>query len=193
MTIYDVTTGEVERKLTGPCGDLRCVVFSPTDGHVAVVGRNGQIRVWSTADWKVALEINADQQRVRNLAYSPDGAKLAAAGDGRTIGLWDAHTGELLHRLTAKPAKIMSLAFCGDELLATGGSDNVVRIWDLTKPAERWHLSGHSGSVAALACDPQTGVLASGSFDTTVRVWQFDLQGPAAETAAQPALLPDLK
>ncbi len=47
--------------------------------------------------------------------------------------------------------------------------------------------------MAALACDPETGVLASGSFDTTVRVWQFDLQGPAAETAAQPQLLPELK
>ena len=150
---------------------------------MAVAGRSGQIRVWSTSDWQVVLEIDADQQRLRNLAYSPDGAKLAAAGTGGRIGLWDAHSGKLLHKLTAKPAKIMSLAFCGDELLATGGSDNTVRIWDLTKPAERWSLPGHSGSVAALACDPQTGVLASGSFDTTIRVWQFDVQARRPETA----------
>ena len=158
-----------------------------------MAGRSGQIRVWSTSDWQVVLEIDADQQRLRNLAYSPDGAKLAAAGDGRRIGLWDARSGKLLHRLTAKPAKIMSLAFCGDDLLATGGSDNTVRIWDLTKPAERWSLPGHSGSVAALACDPQTGVLASGSFDTTIRVWQFDVQGAQAETAREPGLLPTVR
>ncbi len=87
----------------------------------------------------------------------------------------------------------MSLAFCGDELLATGGSDNTVRIWDLTKPAERWSLPGHSGSVAALACDPQTGVLASGSFDTTIRVWQFDVQAAQTETAREPGLLPRVR
>ena len=45
-------SGKVERKLARSVRDLRCVVFSPGDERVAVVGRNGQIRVWSTADWK---------------------------------------------------------------------------------------------------------------------------------------------
>ena len=194
VTIYDVESGKAGTQTDRSLRRFAAAWSSrPTTSGWRWSDATARFAFGRRPTGKSSLEINADQQRVRNLAYSPDGAKLAAAGDGRTIGLWDAHTGELLHRLTAKPAKIMSLAFCGDELLATGGSDNVVRIWDLTKPAERWHLSGHSGSVAALACDPETGVLASGSFDTTVRVWQFDLQGPVAETAAQPALLPELK
>jgi WD40 repeat protein len=39
-------------------------------------------------------------------------------------------------------------------------------------------LEGHTGTVAALACDSSGCVLVSGSYDTTVRVWQL------AESAA---------
>ena len=105
------------------------MVFSPDGTSLAAVGRSGQLLVWRTSDWKVALEIPADSLRIRSLAYSPDGQKIAAAGEGRNVGIWDAHTGKELARLTCKPAKVMSLVFCGDDVLATGGSDNVIRIW----------------------------------------------------------------
>jgi WD40 repeat protein len=38
---------------------------------------------------------------------------------------------------------------------------------------------GHTGSVSALAWDSPAGVLISGSYDTTVRVWQLSSQGTA--------------
>jgi WD40 repeat protein len=66
--------------------------------------------------------------------------------------------------------------FVDNQTLATGGSDNRIHIWDLNSRVVIKTLVGHTGSVAALACDGTGATLVSGSYDTTVRVW--NLRGP---------------
>ena len=56
--------------------------------------------------------------------------------------------------------------------MATSGSDNEIRLWDLAKRQQTARLDGHTGSVSALAFD--RGLLVSGSYDTTVRLWKID-------------------
>ena len=74
----------------------------------------------------------------------------------------------------------MSLTFCGPGQLASGGSDNLVRIWDLTRRVQVSQLSGHTGSVVTLAYGGK--VLLSSGYDTTVHVWTND--GEPAKAAA---------
>ena len=57
--------------------------------------------------------------------------------------------------------------------LAVGGSANLIRVWNLTADNEPVELFGHAGSVSCLAWNNARGVLASGSFDTTVRLWKL--------------------
>ena len=68
---------------------------------------------------------------------------------------------------------VLSLAFCGPAKLAAGGSDNLIRLWDLATRSEQYRLVGHTGSVTTLVWDAEASVLVSGSFDTTVRFWRL--------------------
>ena len=70
-----------------------------------------------------------------------------------------------------RPAKVYALTFIGPRYLASGGSDNLIRIWDLATAAEVGRLVGHEGSVATLDCDQD--VLVSGGYDATVRIWSI--------------------
>jgi hypothetical protein len=176
--------GELLRTLSGPCNDLRAVAFSPNCQRVAAAGRNGQLIVWDTESGNVALEITAGTARIRTLAYSPEGDQILSAGDGRFLCAWDAQSGAPLHKIPAKGAKVLALTFCTPQIVATAGSDNLVHVWDWTTQSEKFQLYGHTGTVAALACDPQTATLVSGSYDTTVRVWKLD--APASPRMAQP-------
>lgn len=55
--------------------------------------------------------------------------------------------------------------------LASGGTDNTIKIWDVTSGRELRALTGHTGWVKALAVSGDGRWLASGSNDRTVRVW----------------------
>ena len=121
----------------------------------------------------VERNVPADHQRIRAIAFSPDGTRLASAGDGEMIRIWNVGTGSQELELPARPAKVMSMVYLNDHTLATGGTDNQICLWDLNSRTVTKQLIGHTGSVAALACDHAGTTLVSGSFDTTLRIWDL--------------------
>jgi len=64
-----------------------------------------------------------------------------------------------------------SLAVLPDNKLASGSSDETIKIWDLISGQCINTLKGHSGSVNSLAVLPDNK-LASGSSDKTIKIWK---------------------
>ncbi len=159
---------------------MRCVCFSPDGLHMAAAGRNGRIRFWGSADEVHVRDVQGHTQRVRALAFSPDGTRLASAGEDRVARIWDVTNGQMDLELPTPGAKVMSLTYIDRDRVATGGTDNKIRLWDLVTRRELAVLEGHTGTVATL--DAQNGILVSGSFDTTARIWSIDAaQGTIAK------------
>jgi WD40 repeat protein len=173
LEVVNASTGQTSQELDGPCVDIRTVAFSPTGDLMAAAGRNGKIRVWNVTDGSNHRDIDTDGRRIHALAFSPDGTRIAAAGRSTTIEIFEAATGASVMTLATRPAKVHSLIFLDSQHLATGGTDNCIRIWDLDSKLADRQLVGHSGTIAALACDSTGRVLVSGSYDTTLRVWNL--------------------
>lgn len=189
VRIYDVEQNDLARKIPCSCRDIRAIAFSPLGDSLASGGRDGQLRIWSIADGSLQIETQAHLQRIRALAYAPDGKHIATAGDGPHLVISDALTGEETNRLLCRPGKTHALVFVDQNLLVTGGSGNQLRVWDLQQNRQTYRLIGHLGSVASLDCHSEAGVLISGSFDTTIRLWNlpFDEDSQTADRTRETA------
>ena len=168
LRIYNVSRGSFVTQLEGPSADLRAMVFAPDDRMIAVGGRSGTVRVWHRDDSYRAADYTPHSQRIRALAFSPDGRLLLSSGDDRKIHVRSLASGRGVD-LPPRPAKVYALTFVAPRYLAAGGSDNLIRIWDLYSATEVGRLEGHQGSVATLDCN--SDILVSGGYDTVVRVW----------------------
>jgi WD40 repeat protein len=187
--------GQTVSELAAPGRDTRAVMFSPDGQWLAAGARNGKLSVWHLPQIAPVIEaLAADRRPLYAVAFSPDGEWVATGGDSEVIGVWNAQTGK--KRLSIRrTGKTRSLVFCGPDLLAAGGTDNKVRIWDLGRveklaPGNNVHvedtqLVGHQGSVTTLVYDARTETIISGSYDTTVRVWSLKPGAPRTTSAEE--------
>jgi len=188
LEIVNTSTGQSIQEFGCACADNRAVAFSPDGARMAAAGRNGQIRIWNVQNGTLERDIATDTRRIRVLAFSPDGAWLAAAGDGTTIHIYDVATDLQVMSLPARPGRVLAMVFLDKHRLAVGGTMNRIHLWDLDSGVVSCELAGHTGSVAALACTKDGNTLVSGSYDTTVRIWDLSsLPGASSPALASQA------
>jgi WD40 repeat protein len=68
---------------------------------------------------------------------------------------------------------VFALVFSPDaKNLLSGGSDHIMRCWDVHTGREVGHLDGHAGSIRGLAISPDGHYIASCGDDRTVHLWK---------------------
>jgi WD40 repeat protein/tRNA A-37 threonylcarbamoyl transferase component Bud32 len=176
VRIWDAATLNELLPLTGHTQRVRCLAFSPDGDRLVSGADDGRIRCWNAAPLperpphRPLRTFSGHEQPIHAVNLTPDGRRLISAED-HAARVWDLETG--IGLLTYKYSRyICAVAVRPDgQAVATGGSDQVIRIWDPRTGADLHQLRGHTHSIRALVFHPDGVRLASASHDGTVRLW----------------------
>jgi hypothetical protein len=156
-----------------------CWSFSGAENRVAFFeDSTSMIHVHDTATGKLLGKFGNYPDLV-SLALSPSGNMLAVWMEGsRNVQIWDLRTGKhhrfLILDQKAKYNDVACLLWSADNrMLAVGGLDNSVRLWEVASAQVRREFRGHLARASCLAFSPSRQILASGSEDTTLLIWKL--------------------
>jgi WD40 repeat protein len=158
-------------------GSIISLTWSPNGRYVAGGSQEATIQFWKLP-YRPGEELfmSGYATKIRELAWDA-ASRYLASGGGEIITVWDVSgkgpRGTTPKQLEGHTARITQLAFQHrGPLLASGGADGRVFIWDLAKAQRHRHELIPPSPVAALAWSPDDTALAIGAADGSVSVWE---------------------
>jgi len=188
IALWDINYKERIRTINGHEGKIYSLRFNK-DGSVLASGSEDKtVKLW---DMKSGNELKTFRDHtgpVYSLAFSPDGKNLASCSAGGSVRIWEISSGNSIQTLREASGKaVHSISYSPDsKTIASGSADGSVRLWDVITGTERISLVcssvtrrneiGQKGSIGTddcLSISPDGRLLASGSTDGTLMVWEI--------------------
>ena len=191
LRLWDAATGREVRRIESRSG-IGSLAFTP-DGKLLAYGGTNSIALYDLSAGKDVRQFTVPRSgRDRHfwfgsLAFAPDGNALSGVNRNWdfAIYLWDVDTGKALRPLMSKRAGgTGSMVFAPDgKSIALSGEDHVIHIQEVISRRERCCFQSPDKKPSKLAYSPTGRILAQGSEDITVLLW--DVAGLRKEGRVQ--------
>ncbi|BBC26062.1 NB-ARC domain-containing protein [Pseudanabaena sp. ABRG5-3] len=152
-------------------GMVLSVVYHPEGSILATGNVNCEIYLWRITDGQQIGKLCGHTNWVRGLVFSPDGSLLASGSDDGTVRLWDWQNSNCLYVLGDN---LRSMCFSPNGQLLVTTSEQEIQIRRLEDGCQLYTLQGHENWVMGACFHPDGKLLASGSSDCTIRLWDLE-------------------
>jgi periodic tryptophan protein 2 len=172
-------------KQRGHAYGMRTMAYSPDGVVVCTGGEDGKLKLWNaTSGFCYVTMEKSHTAPVTAVTFANPSVVLSASLDG-TVRAHDLHRYRTFKTLTT-PTPVQFLCLAVDpsgEIVAAGSADPFhIYIWNLQTGKLLDVMTGHEGPICDLTFQSTGGVLASASWDGTVKFWDLYKGNVATES-----------
>lgn len=172
---WDAESGTLKAARNLGTGAINYLAFAPDGRTVASASNDHCVLLLDPATLRERGQFHYPGGPMNSLAFNRDGRALAAGSSwsGRII-LWDRTMTMRFHRpvLLGHDSNVESLSFSPDDtLLASGGRDGRVKLWDIRSGGLLASMEGQAGRIWCVTFAPDGARLATARQDGIIKLW----------------------
>ncbi|KAI2658946.1 Guanine nucleotide-binding protein G(I)/G(S)/G(T) subunit beta-1 [Labeo rohita] len=172
--LWDIETGQQTTSFTGHTGDVMSLSVSP-DSKTFVSGAcDASAKLWDIRDGMCRQSFTGHVSDINAVCFFPNGNAFTTGSDDATCRLFDLRADQELMMYSHDNiiCGITSVAFSkSGRLLLAGYDDFNCNVWDTLKGERAGVLAGHDNRVSCLGVTDDGMAVATGSWDSFLRIW----------------------
>uniref|UniRef100_A0A8C2XC13 Bromodomain and WD repeat domain containing 1 n=1 Tax=Cyclopterus lumpus TaxID=8103 RepID=A0A8C2XC13_CYCLU len=192
----------LHRRILGHLSAVYCIAFDRTGLRIFTGSDDCLVKIWSSFDGRLHSTLRGHSAEITDLAVNYENTLIAAGSCDKTIRVWclrtcapvavlQGHSGSITSLQVKgspcfkrpvyyhdKPHLLQTNFFSGGMFLATGSTDDVIRIYYLGggSPEKISELHEHTDKVDSIQFCHSGERFVSGSRDGTARIWKLHLR-----------------
>ncbi|KAM4700916.1 periodic tryptophan protein 2 homolog [Discoglossus pictus] len=163
-------------KQQGHFNNMVALSYSPDGQHLVTGGDDGKVKVWDTTSGFCFVTFTDHTSSVTAVMFTSSGQVILSASLDGTVRAFSLHRYRNFRTFTSpRPAQFSCLGVdrSGDIVCAGAQDSFEVYVWSVQTGRLLDVLAGHEGPISSVAFNPWRSVLATASWDKTVRLWDM--------------------
>jgi hypothetical protein len=187
LRVFEVESGKPLFQVEDHADWVLGAAFSPDGKRVATASRDKTAKVFDVEKKEALVTFPGHGAPVYTVSFTPDGKGVATGGEDNRVRVWNPdNEAKSIRDMGGFGGTVFKLRYTPDRknLLACGADKNVTVFTD--KGSQVRKLSGHQDWVYSLAISRDNKMVASGSWDGEVRLWNLADGKPLRTIIAAP-------
>jgi len=171
LRVWELKTREMVSNLKEHAARVNELRLFPNDQFAVSVSRDRCLLTWDLRTEKRVTQHRGKHGGINGLTVASNQTTVITASQEKTLTYWDLRMADPV-RTIELDEEVLSVSLSPDDVhLATAGTGQVVKIWDVALGAEKTSGHGHSRPVQKLAFSPDGKQVVSVGLDHAVMVW----------------------
>lgn len=176
LLVYEWQSESYILKQQGHFDSMNALCYSPDGSRIVTASDDGKIKIWDVVSGFCLTTFTEHSSAVTDLKFAKRGNVLFSSSLDGTVRAWDLIRFRNFRTFTAaERVQFNTLAVDpSGEVVVAGSQDSFdIYVWSVQTAQLLDSLAGHEGPVSCLAFGNESSILASTSWDKTIRIWDI--------------------
>jgi WD40 repeat protein len=174
IVVVAINSGEEVVRIEDHADWVMDVNWSPNGQRLVSSSRDKTCKIFEAATGNPVITFSGHGEPVYSAAFLADSATVVSGGSDRRLRVWNSADAKEIRAINGFGGDVFRIQILPDDVILSASGDKSLHEHKAADGAELRKMEGHNDWVYTMCFNPGRKLIASGSYDGEIRVWNAE-------------------